>query len=297
LPKAGEPITCVESEAAAETLIERRLASGGADGIERVPSEGPKGIEVTGVTAQLQKLQSIHEKFNIDMAEVSHTIRIPVFLKADADGTLCALRDAVVEIGEQSSLDVIIDPIGQSVGPLSTNEVEIAKESNAVILSFNVNHTNKDALNLINSMGVVMKSSNVIYSILDEAKTAFAPYLPPISMIHVHGKAVVKAIFELTVDKQREVVAGLSVSSGVLFKSKAVVSGTSMPCFYRIYRNGKIISPAEATITVSSLKKHKDSVEQVRFGEECGMALKDFEDFHEGDEIECYSIEKKQEFF
>jgi translation initiation factor IF-2 len=296
LPKAGEPITCVESEAVAEELIDRRKASGGADAPERAKAESPKSIEVTGVSAQLQKLPRIYEKYNIDMEAVSDVIRIPVLLKADADGTLCALHDSVVEIGKQSSLNVIIDPIAQSVGPLTESEVEVAKESNALILSFNLNHTNKEALALIDSLGVVMKSSNVIYSLLDEAKVVFASYLPPIYTYNVHGKAVVKAVFQLTVAKQTEIAAGLRVLSGTIFKSKTVISGITTPCYYRVYRNGKIISPAGANLTVSSLKIVKDSVEQVRFGEECGLVLKDFKDFCEGDEVECYTVEEKQEF-
>ena len=45
------------------------------------------------------------------------------------------------------------------------------------------------------------KSSNVIYTILDAAKLVFAKYLPATSVTHVHGKAVVQAVFELSKGK------------------------------------------------------------------------------------------------
>ena len=43
---------------------------------------------------------------------------------------------------------------------------------------------------------------------------------------------------------------------------------------------------------IASLKHHQDDVREVRQGFECGVALKDFNEFEEGDILECYIIEE-----
>jgi translation initiation factor IF-2 len=52
----------------------------------------------------------------------------------------------------------------------------------------------------------------------------------------------------------------------------------------RIQRNGKVVFDGELT----SLKHEKDDVKEVREGFECGINLKEFDDFESGDVIHCY---------
>jgi translation initiation factor IF-2 len=296
LPKAGDPIICVESEEKAELLIERRAALGIPDQNMRTADEGPSTLEVMGVNAQHRKLQMIYDKYNMDQNAVATTIRIPVLLKADADGTLAALRESIVAIGNESSLDIVIDPIGLGIGTVTTSDVSMAKDSNAAIFSFNVKQNDKEAISFLESEGVVWKSSNVIYTILDAAKEVFAKYLPSTTVEHVHGKAVVQAVFEITKGKARERIAGLKVMNGNLFLEKASVLGTSLNCHYRVIRNGEMVSGEGEVVTAASLRKVKEDVQEVRNGDECGLGLSGFEDFQNGDVIECYSMESKNEF-
>ena len=140
------------------------------------------------------------------------------------------------------------------------------------------------------------KSSNVIYTILDAAKLVFAKYLPATSVTHVHGKAVVQAVFELSKGKARERIAGLKVMDGNLFLSKASVMGTSLNCYYRVILDGETVSQGDEVVTAASLRKVKEEVQEVRNGDECGLGLDGFQEFKKGDIIECYSVETKNEF-
>jgi translation initiation factor IF-2 len=293
LPKAGDPVVCVDSEAKAEKLIQRRAALGGVEGSARTDDDGPSSLQIMGVAAQHRKLQIIHDKYNIDMHAVDNRIRIPVVLRADADGTLAALCDAIVAIGIESSLDIVIDPIGLGIGPISAADVKLAKDSNAAIFSFNVKQNDKEALALLEDNGVIMKSSKVIYTILDAAKEVFASYIPSTSVTHVHGKAVVKAIFEVNNSSERDRIAGLRVTQGHLFREKASLEGKPIECHFRVIRDGEQISPKGEVIRASSMRKVKEDVQEVRNGEECGLGLNGFKDFEEGDIIECYSVEMK----
>ena len=43
---------------------------------------------------------------------------------------------------------------------------------------------------------------------------------------------------------------------------------------------------------MSTLRRFQDEVEEVKSGLECGIRLADYNDYEEGDIIECYSLEK-----
>jgi translation initiation factor IF-2 len=292
LPKAGDPITCVESEEKAEQLIERRILMGGSEQSYRSEDDGPASLEVTGVAAQHVNLQRIHDKYDLEIGASTDTVRIPIIIKADADGTLAALRESMVAIGKESFLDIIIDPIGQGIGPITISDVEMANLSNAAIFSFNVKQTdNKEALAMIETEGVSMKSNNVIYSLLDDAKDIFANYLPTTRVEHIHGKATIQAIFEINNSAERAKIAGLRVTSGAMHREKASTGGSpAVTCHYRVMRSGEQISPKGEHVTASSLKKVKTDVLEVKKGEECGLGLEGYHNYQEGDIIECYSV-------
>jgi translation initiation factor IF-2 len=290
LPKAGDPVICVDSEEKAELLVERRLALGGGMNTVRSEADIPFSLEVTGIAAQqATALRRIHEKYDIAMEQEGSTIRIPVVIKADADGTLAALRESLVKIGEESSLDFIVDPIGQGIGPVSVNDVHMARDSNAAIFTFNVKNNDKEAIAMAETEDVPIKSNNVIYTLLDDAKEVFVAYLPRARVERVHGKAVVQAVFNINNGADR--IAGLRVLEGSLFRTKApLYDGGEVVCQYRVMRGQEQVSPEGDMVKASSLKKVKEDVQDVRNGEECGLALDGFKDFEEGDVIECYSV-------
>jgi translation initiation factor IF-2 len=54
-----------------------------------------------------------------------------------------------------------------------------------------------------------------------------------------------------------------------------------------VLRNGEIVAIGE----ISSIKHLQEDVWELRQGFECGIALRNFSDFMEGDRIECVLVE------
>lgn len=296
-PKAGDPIVCVASEQIAEDLVSRRQAiqdrerskedSGDPNSnFSQVIISGRESMTATGTERKL-------DKYDLDL-EGGGTIRIPVVIKAKADGSVAAVRDSLVALGGESSFDLNIDIVAEGVGPLSRNDIEMAKASAATVFCFDVKNNDKTVLAMAEAEGVPIHEYDVIYSLLDEAKELFTEYLPPIPVETIHGKAKVQEVFSISGGK--ETIAGLSVLDGHLYKSSVEPGNKSTAVSYRVIRNGERVSPEGTIVTASSLKKFKDDAESVRQGEECGLSLNGTNDFEEGDVIECFSVKMVKSF-
>lgn len=285
---------CVESEEKARELVERRLAISDGEESFRANIDDQVEVEVTGVAAQQRSmLQRIHAKYDIDMDANtnSNVIHIPIIIKADADASLSALREAMLAIGDnEAALDektMIIDVISQDIGPVDANDIQIAKESKAPIFCFNT----KGGLEFSQeSTGVIIESDNVIYSLLDKAKEIFSDsFLPKTRVESFQGQGIIQAIFNISGSDK---IAGLKVTKGALFRNQSANSGSK--CFYRVLRSGEVISPTGDVVSASSLKHLKDDVQSVQEGQECGLGLNGFSSYQEGDVVECYSVAEKK---
>ena len=296
LPKAGDPIMVVASEEIAEEMLEQRRA------IDPSTSDRPDGagsdveLHITGMRrGDTWRVRKFTGKAALPKAD--GTVRIPIIVKADADGSLTAVRESLLNIGEDSKHTVVIDPIMEGIGEVTMSDIQMAKQSEATIFAFGSKRTDQTIINLAESEGVSICSNNIIYSLLDEARDVLGAYLPLIPKEHTHGRASVKAVFTIDTINGKEKVAGLNVMNGYIYKSKApaVDSSTSdLDCHFRVYRDSQLISPVGESVTASSLRRFKELVDSVRLGDECGLALSGFTDFEEGDEIECYSVEMKK---
>ena len=301
LPKAGDPIICVASEEVADQIVERRQALLGADQSSRTSTTEAAEMQVTGAASKrgtsLEAARSKYGRGSDAPIENEGQIRIPIIIRADGEGSLAALQEAVLGVGKSSSMDLVIDTVSAGIGAITASDVRMAKESGASVLSFGVKQNDKAALAMAEAEGVDIRSNDVIYSLLDDAKELFAAHLPAVPIEVVHGKAKVLAIFDVNNKKNAERIAGLSVLDGTLFKGKAKDSkGAPLPCHYRVLRKGGRGAPEGDKLQVSSLRKVKEDVDNVRRGEECGLGLLDYDDYQEGDIIECYSVEMKREF-
>jgi translation initiation factor IF-2 len=282
LPKAGDSLVCVESEEAANDLISRRLALKASDVDDSSSIEEAELQSAGKHMMQGDWKDTLEEKHGLDTKDNESCIRIPVVVKADADGTLSAILHALLEIGNQSRHNVVIEPVKSGVGPVLASEIKLAKESGATLVCFNVK--NEQAIvRMAEDEGVALMSSRVIYSLLDMARSEFAKCLPAQSAEVVHGRAEVHAIYDI--GGVSEKVAGLRVLEGKLYRTKAESQGESQ---FRVIRNGRIISDSE--LRASSLKHFKEDVEEISRGKECGLSLAGYGDFQVGDVIECFSI-------
>jgi len=287
----------VHSEEVAAQITERREALQSAEQSSRTTSTEATEMQVMGTAAKRGvSMEATLVKYGQDGEADDSQIRIPVIIRADGEGSLAALKESLVGVGEESSFDLVIDPVNSGIGPISTSDVRMAIESGASIFSFGVKQNDKTALALAEAEGVAVRSHDVIYSLLDEAKDVFAEHLPASPVEVVHGKGKVQAIFDVNNKKDAERIAGLAVLEGTLYKGKAKGSkGERVKCHYRVLRNGKAVSENKS-LEVSSLRKVKEDVDDVRRGEECGLGLLDYTDYEKGDIIECYSVEMRREF-
>jgi translation initiation factor IF-2 len=307
LPRAGDPIICVKSEEIAKELMNRRQAhlasSNQITSYRADASKAKMDVIVTGGASKKGYMaNNVLKKFGLDEESVAseeeeeeeEEIRIPVVLKADADGTLAALRDTLLAIQHESKLNLCIDPIEMSIGHVTPNDVTLASESGAVIFCFNLKGSkDKTAMSLALANKVEIRSHNVIYHLLDEAKNVFSSYCPPIPVEKIHGKAIVQAVFNINNNRNAERVAGLMVNEGKLYLDKFNSDSTTLDCEYRVKRGNEVIADG---LKAKSLRRVKEEVKDVRRGEECGLNLLNHTDFEEGDVIECYSVELKRTF-
>lgn len=195
---------------------------------------------------------------------------LKLVLKGDVQGSIEAIEGSLKQI---DSKKVDLDVVHSAVGPINENDVLLATASNAVIIGFNVKVENV-AATTAKREGVQIKLYSIIYELLDQAKEAMAGLLEPETREQVIGHAEIKKVFDLT----KGTVAGCLVTDGRMQRTaRARVTRDRMP----IYDGG-----------FHTLRRFQDDVKEVRNGLECGIKLGDFNDYEEGDVIECYLLEK-----
>ena len=252
IPEAGSEFSAVEDDRAARDLAEERF-------------NARKKSEFEGVRPRRQTLEDIFGQIRDMTAKV-----LKVIIKADTQGSVEAICDAINKI---DSSKVSLEILHSAVGAVSSADVLLASSSNAVILGF---HTRVDnsAAEQAKHEGVQIKLYAIIYELIDQVKEAMAGLLDPLLKEVVVGQAEVRKVFNLSKGGN---VAGCAVTSGRLVRGKM-----------RVRRRTNLIYEGVSL----TLKRFQDEVNEVRSGMECGIRLDGFDDFQEGDVVECYTTEK-----
>ena len=193
-----------------------------------------------------------------------------VVLKADVQGSLEALEQA---LGEIKAKQIDLDIIHAAVGPISESDILLATASDAIAVGFGVKVENS-ASSAAKREGVQIKLYSIIYELIDQIKEAMAGMLDPELRETAIGHAEVRQVFDLT----KGIVAGCMVTDGRISRTaRARVLRRKQP----IYDGG-----------ISTLRRFKDDVKEVRNGFECGIKLGDYSEYEAGDIIQCYTLEK-----
>ncbi len=196
-----------------------------------------------------------------------------LIVKADAQGSLQAIEKSLAEI---DSAKISAEILRQGVGPITEADVLLASASDAVLIGFNTKVEAK-AQPVVKREGVQVKLFSIIYELIDQVKEAMLGMLEPETREKVIGHAKVLQVFKLSSGK----VGGCSVTDGrVARKARARVLRDGVP----IYDGG-----------FTTLRRFKDDVKEVKVGLECGIKLGRFNDYLEGDVIECYELEKLEQ--
>jgi translation initiation factor IF-2 len=199
----------------------------------------------------------------------SEDATLNVIVKADAQGSLEALRESIAKIEREGGK---IQIVHTAVGGISEHDVTLAEVTEAVIVGFNVRPEPK-ARRAAEEAGVQVRTYGVIYELLDEIEQLLVGQLAPDREEVVLGTAEVRAIFKVP---RAGTIAGCYVLEGMVQRGAKA----------RLLRGGVVIHDG----VISSLKRFKDDVREVQSGFECGMGFEDYNDIKEGDNIEVYTV-------
>ena len=194
-----------------------------------------------------------------------------VILKADVRGSLEALQGSLELI---ESDKVLLEVLQGDVGPVTKNDIQMAKTSGADVIGFNVKLDN-GVMGEAKHQGVQVFQNNIIYEIIDLIKDNMTDLLEPEVVEKKTGRAEVRQVFKLS---KGRTVAGSMVMEGSITRNKGA----------RLLRGNEVLAEGK----IDTLKRFKDDATEVKAGFECGIHLEGFDRYEEGDVIESYELEK-----
>jgi translation initiation factor IF-2 len=209
---------------------------------------------------------------NMFATHASTTKELPLVVKADVHGSVEAIVHALNRL---STDEIRIRVLHSGVGGITESDVTLASASGAPIIGFNV-RPNAKAREIAERSGVELRYYDVIYHLTDWAKGAMAGELGPEIIETVVGRAEVREVFPAG---KKDKAAGLLVTEGVIRKGLHT----------RLMRDDIIVSKT----VISSLRRFKDDVAEVRAGLECGVMLADTNDVQAGDTLEVFEVEER----
>jgi translation initiation factor IF-2 len=249
VPEAGDFIEVVTNDREARKVAAVRL-------------EELKATEQAMPTAR-DRLQGLLEQLGTEDAQLN------VIVKADAQGSLEALRESIGKIEREGGN---ISIVHGAVGGINENDVSLADVTGAVIVGFNVRPEPKSR-KAAEQAGIEVRTYSIIYELLDDIEALLVGQLAPDEQEQILGTAEVRATFKVP---RGGTIAGCYVLEGQVQRGAKA----------RLLRDGVVIHDG----VIGSLRRFKDDVREVASGFECGMGFENFNDIKEGDLIEVYLI-------
>jgi translation initiation factor IF-2 len=249
-PQAGEKFKVYEDESEAKEIASRR--------------------------AQILREQGLRAKKHITLDEIGRRLALGNFkelnliIKGDVDGSVEALSDSLQKL---STEEIVVRVILKGVGQITESDVLLATASDAIIVGFQV-RPSMQASKLAEKEGVQIKGYSIIYTAIDEVKSAMEGMLEP----KIQEKVTANVEIRETYKFDKISVAGCYVLEGKLFRNSRI----------RIVRDGIIVHTGE----LGSLKRFKDDAKEVQSGMECGLSIKNYNDMKQGDIIEAFEEEE-----
>ncbi|MGA9531309.1 MAG: translation initiation factor IF-2 [Anaerolineales bacterium] len=216
-----------------------------------------------------QPVRSLEHIF--DSIQAGEVKELQLIIKSDVQGSLEPLVSSVENL---STDNVTVNVLHAGTGNISKNDVMLAAASEAIVLGFNVS-SDEAAEKTAEVEGVDIRIYEVIYRLVEDVEKALKGMLEPESKRVVLGRAEVRAVFRISKIGK---IAGCRVLQGEIRRNANMA----------VLRDRENIFEGP----LSSLKHEKDDVKEVREGFECGINVRGFEDFQEGDILECFVEEK-----
>ena len=205
------------------------------------------------------------------MANAGEHQTVNVIIKADVQGSAEAVKNALLKLKIEN---VSVNVIASYAGAITESDVLLASASKAIIYGFNV-RPDSVVRKKAAEEGVDIRLHNIIYNLLEEMEAAMKGMLKPIYKEVVTGQAEVRQTFKVG---KVGVIAGSYVTLGYIKQNSKV----------RLLRAGIVVYEGK----LSSLKRFKDDVKEVKEGYECGMMIDGYNDIKEQDIIEGYEMQE-----
>ena len=251
VPNAGDEFRVAPDEKTARTVgeaREQRLRAKAQRGDARVQ----RGVKLEDVFSQIQ---------------AGEVATLNLVLKADVQGSLEAVTESLKRLERD---EVKLAFVHRAVGGVTENDITLAAATNATIIGFNVRPDRK-ARERAEAEHVEIRAYEIIYKLLEDIESAMVGMLAPEFEEVVTGEAEVREVFR---------VPKIGAIAGCYVRSGQITRGTKV----RFLREGVIIWKG----AITSLRRFKDDVREVREGFECGIGLSDFQDLKQGDLIETF---------
>ncbi len=223
----------------------------------RKPEEAKKG---------LTSLDELYERMKD--GEVKE---LNLILRADVQGSLEALVDSLLKMVTE---EVRLKIIHSATGAITEGDVMLASASDAIIIGYNV-RANTRVSDIAEKENVDIRHYDVIYNVLKDIRLAMAGLLDPVFEEHVIGRAEIREVFRVP---KVGAVAGCQVVNGHVERNSRA----------RLLRDDVVVFDGK----ISSLKRFKEDVKEVKNGYECGIGLENYNDVKAGDVIEVYQMEQ-----
>ncbi|HEV7691922.1 MAG TPA: translation initiation factor IF-2 [Hyphomonadaceae bacterium] len=254
-PDPGDAVVVVENEQRAREIIDYRVRT--------KRNKSGAGVR-TSLDQMLARLKEGGPATPGGLKEASFIV------KGDVQGSVEAITQSLEKL---STEEVRARVVLSGVGGISESDVQLAAGAGAPIIAFNV-RANKQARDLAEREGVEIRYYSIIYNLIDDVKAVLSGMLAPERRETFLGYAEILQVFQIS---KAGKVAGCRVTEGLVRRGSGV----------RLLRDNVVIHEG----TLSTLKRFKDEVAEVKQGMECGMAFVNYQDIREGDQIECFGVE------
>ena len=208
-----------------------------------------------------------------DQINTGRVKELNIILKVDVQGSIEPIKGSLEELGTE---EVQVRVIHSGTGNVTESDVMLATASKGIIIGFGIS-AGPGARRLAEIEGVSTRSYDVIYDLINDVSSALKGMLEPSYVEVIEGRAEVRDVFSAG---RKEKVAGAYVTEGRVSRGASV----------RLRRGEQVVCES----TVSSLRRFKDDVKEVATGYECGVGIKDFNDFQVGDILEFFKTEIRQ---
>jgi translation initiation factor IF-2 len=253
VPSAGDPVHVVKDMKKAQEIADTRKTK---ERRSLAPSTGQRAMSLEELAKAMQE---------------DDQLELKLIIKADVQGSVEAVEDALVRLSTEK---VKVSVVHAGAGAITEGDVNLAVAAGAIIIGFNVRPAGKAAA-LAQKENVEIRQYSIIYNVVDEVKAAMEGLLKPTQVERNIGKAEVRQVFKLS---KAGTVAGCMVIEGLVKRAGGV----------RLLREGATLWQGK----MSSLKRFKDDVRDVKEGFDCGIALEGFNEIAVGDIIEAFEIEQ-----